>query len=63
MAMAEVAIRVARRLDRIERLADRGVADRVEVHLEALGIEPRHDFLQELRLDHRDAAHILPGSR
>ncbi len=57
--MAEVAVRGARRLDRVESLAHGAVADRVEVHLEAVGVELRHRLLEELRLDHRDAAHVL----
>ena len=59
MAVAEVAVRGARRLDRVEHLAHRAVADRVEVHLEAVRVELRHGLLQRLGLDHRDAAHVL----
>ena len=34
------------------------VADRVEVHLEAVRVELRDDLLEQLRLDHRDAARV-----
>ena len=59
VAVAEVAVRRARRLDRVQRLAHRAVADRVEVHLESVGVELRDRLLEQFRLDHRDAAHVL----
>ncbi len=49
----------ARRLDRVQRLAHRAVADRVEMHLESVGVELRNRLLEQLRLDHRDAAHVF----
>ncbi len=61
MAVAEAAVRPARRLHRVQRLAHRAVADRVKVHLETFGIELRDRPLQKLGLDHRDAAHLLPS--
>ena len=62
VAVPEIAIGLARGLDRIQRLADRAVADRVEMHLESVGIERGDALLEQFRLDHRDAAHLLlPG--
>src|SRR5262245_38371577 len=56
--MSEIAIRLARGFNGVQRLANRRVADRMEVHLEALSVELRHGRLELLRLDHRYAARL-----
>ena len=48
-----------RRLDRVERLANRPVADGMEVRLESEGIEARDPFEQALRIDLGQPA--IPG--
>ena len=50
------AVGLARRLDRVERLADGPVAERVEVHLEAGRVERGHDLAESRRIDERQAA-------
>jgi HAAS domain-containing protein len=49
-------VRLLRRFDRVERLAHGAVADRVEMHLEAVAVEEGHDAGELLGLVHADAA-------
>ena len=50
------AVRLAGRLDRVERVPDRAVAERVEVRLEPEGIEPHDRGLERLGVDEVEAA-------
>ena len=56
VARVALAVRLLRRLDRVERLADRAVADRVQVHLEAVRVEQDEHALELLGLVHRHPA-------
>jgi hypothetical protein len=43
------AVGPSRRGERVERLADRTIADGVHVHAEAQGVEPRHGLIEQVR--------------
>ena len=53
----------AGRLDRVERVADGPVADRVEVRLEADRVEPGHRLGEQLGVDEVDARLFAVGRR
>ena len=56
VARVAPAVRLLRRLDRVERLANRAVADRVQVHLEAVRVEQDEHAPELLGLVHRHPA-------
>ena len=55
MAVVARAVRDQRGLDRVQRLADRAVAQRMEMRLEAERVQLGHGVLQQFRVDERDA--------
>ena len=56
------AVRGTSCLDGVQRLAHRAVAERVEVHLEARGVEPGHVLAQRERVDEAEPGVVGPAA-